>query len=44
GDTMTAAPPTAPVSADAAPASHAESKAKSEPTASVSSSQPSGDR
>ncbi|MGM3192934.1 Sec-independent protein translocase protein TatB [Dickeya dadantii subsp. dieffenbachiae] len=44
GDTMTAAPPTAPVSADAAPASHAESKAKSEPTASVSSYQPSGDR
>ncbi|QWT42981.1 Sec-independent protein translocase protein TatB [Dickeya dadantii] len=45
GDAMTAAStPIAPVSADTAPVSHAESKAKSEPTASVSSSQPSGDR
>ncbi|KHN60804.1 preprotein translocase subunit TatA [Dickeya fangzhongdai] len=39
GEAMTAVPPTAPASA-----SHAESKTKSEQTASASSSQPSGDR
>ncbi|MCA7001239.1 Sec-independent protein translocase protein TatB [Dickeya solani] len=44
GDAMTEVPPTAPVSADVASVSHAESKTKSEPTTSVSSSQPSGDR
>ncbi|WP_107758532.1 Sec-independent protein translocase protein TatB [Dickeya sp. Secpp 1600] len=42
GEAMTAVPPTAP--AGAASASHAESKTKSEQTASAPSSQPSGDR
>ncbi|WKV48841.1 Sec-independent protein translocase protein TatB [Dickeya fangzhongdai] len=44
GDAMTAVPSIAPVPADAASASHAESKTKSEQATSASSSQPSGDR